>query len=455
MTVNTSTSEVYLVSPADGLEVFSATGELLQRTGRIPLEENTGAGGIGVDSSTQKGFEQTLYLLGEGHVSRYIPLLFPEVVTGEATGLESEGSETLNGVVNPEGEAVTSCEFEYGPSTSYGQTAPCEPAPGEGKAPVAVHALVAVTPDTRYHYRLVAGNKNGVKVGEDRVFVAPARPKIDSVSVEDVASSGASLVAQVTPGGLDTSYRFEYGPTSSYGMSAPVPDGSAGSGIAVADLVEQLQGLQPDTTYHFRVVVGNALQQEVAGPDLQFTTQPSGGEFLLPDARAWELVTPPTKHGAGLVPIGGGGGALIQAAEGGGAVTYVASAPIVAEPPGNRAFEGTQVLSRRDPDGWETQDIATPHSEYAEPVVGDESEYQFFSSDLSLGLAAPRGDTALGGLPDGSQRTPYLRNDLSGEYEPLLTTANTLPGAEYAGNRRASSRRYRRRRARPRPYRAS
>lgn len=158
----------------------------------------------------------------------------------------------------------------------------------------------------------------------------------------------------------------------------------------------------------------------------------SAPALALLDGRAWELVSPPNKLGAGIEAMTQGGG-VIQAAEDGSAIAYVANGPIVASPVGNRAPEPTQVLSRRIPGGWETQDLQTPRN----PTVGRdgglrigaESEYQIFSSDLSLGLVEPVGDTPLPPLPEDAEESVYLRHSASGEYQPLVTAANVLGGA--------------------------
>jgi len=41
--------------------------------------------------------------------------------------------------------------------------------------------------------------------------------------------TGATLSATIYPYGAETHYRFEYGPTATYGTSVPMPDGSAGA----------------------------------------------------------------------------------------------------------------------------------------------------------------------------------------------------------------------------------
>ncbi|HEX5375206.1 MAG TPA: hypothetical protein VFW48_03520, partial [Solirubrobacterales bacterium] len=83
-----------------------------------------------------------------------------------------------------------------------------------------------------------------------------------------------TLNATVNPKGLATSYRFEYGPTTAYGASVPVPDGSAGSGFANVEKANSVSGLTASTTYHFRIVASNA-EGTTFGSDLTFTTPSS------------------------------------------------------------------------------------------------------------------------------------------------------------------------------------
>jgi hypothetical protein len=92
------------------------------------------------------------------------------LITGEALDVTLEGA-TLGGSVNPEGIVVTSCKFQYGLTTSYGQSAPCVALPGSGNEPVDVTgALSGLRPNGRYHYRLVIANENGESFGADRML---------------------------------------------------------------------------------------------------------------------------------------------------------------------------------------------------------------------------------------------------------------------------------------------
>jgi hypothetical protein len=259
-------------------------------------------------------------------------------------------------------------------------------------------------------------------------------------SVVDVSSSGAGLQAQLDPEGSATTYRFEYEAGGS--LASYSPPGDAGFGTSAIAVESHVEGLRADTLYHYRVLASNAYGS-VAGPGQTFMTQPEGGEFVPPDGRAWELVSPPDTYGGGIQPITHDGGA-IQASESGGAITYVSANPPVANPPGNRAFEVTQVLSTRGAHGWSSEDIATPHNDVGILALGDSAEYQLFSSDLSLGLVEPRGETALPPLREGAERTIYLRSD--GKCAPtpteaipatcylaLASAANTPPGTKIAG----------------------
>src|SRR6202035_4380613 len=59
----------------------------------------------------------------------------PTVTTGAASAV-AQATATLNAEVNPNGGEVSSCEFEYGTTDSYGSSAPCDSLPGSGAEPV-------------------------------------------------------------------------------------------------------------------------------------------------------------------------------------------------------------------------------------------------------------------------------------------------------------------------------
>jgi hypothetical protein len=86
--------------------------------------------------------------------------------------------------------------------------------------------------------------------------VAAGPPSATTGSAKNVTQSGATVTGTVDPQGMATTYRFEYGTSSSYGLQTAEVD--AGSGTGAVDASADLSGLTTDTTYHYRVVATNA-----------------------------------------------------------------------------------------------------------------------------------------------------------------------------------------------------
>jgi hypothetical protein len=250
---------------------------------------------------------------------------------------------------------------------------------------------------------------------------------IDSESVSQVTSTSARIAGELNPLGTPTEYRFEYGPTSTYGAAAPVPDANAGSGTADVAVAVLVDGLSPGTTYHYRLVVHNSLG-DVPGPDRTFSTE-APEATALPDGRAWEMVSPADKHGA-AIGVSTQEGGTVQTATDGSAITFFAQAPVTAEPGGNRAVTFSQVLATRSSGGWTSQEITTPNETVVGFSAGSLSEYKLFSPDLSKALVEPEGATPLS--PQATERTPY-RREADGEYLPLVTPANVAAGTHFGG----------------------
>lgn len=189
----------------------------------------------------------------------------PDLFTAGATEV-TRTTATLGGFVNPGGEEVTTCEFAYGPTTSYGKTAPCNPAPGSGSAPVAVSAAVSgLAPATEYHFKLIAGNANGVnhKAADATFTTQVAVEGVQSEGASEVLGTTATLNGSLQPNGFDTHYFFEYGRcndiftcrTASYEASTPTED--AGSATETKAVSAAIAGLEPNEIYRFRVIAEN------------------------------------------------------------------------------------------------------------------------------------------------------------------------------------------------------
>ena len=99
----------------------------------------------------------------------------------------------------------------------------------------------------------------------------PQPPSVTTGSASSITKTSASIAGTVNPNGLATTYHFDYGKTTAYGSSAPVPEASAGSGSASTPVSVALTGLTASTTYHFRLVATNSTGTTNGG-DATFTT---------------------------------------------------------------------------------------------------------------------------------------------------------------------------------------
>jgi sugar lactone lactonase YvrE len=399
----------------------------------------------------------------------------PSAVTGVFTG-EAESiaptSATLTGKFSPQ-KIETSYHFEYGESLGYGHSTPTVN-PSSSKPVSAAEAVSGLITGRTYHFRLVAQNEFGTTYGGDQSFTTTASgpPSVSSESSEVKSPTSAALNAQINANGETTSYHFEYGATEAYGQS------TADTELPIAgNASAEVTGLSPNTAYHFRVDAKNG-KGETQGSDATLTTSsaPAATAATLPDGRAYELVSPPEKHGGYVVPLSNGG-SLIQASEDGSALAYVTIGPLVegGELEGNRSPETQQVLATRSATSWNSQQIVTPTERPGE-VRGAAVEYLTFSSNLSLAALQPLPSSftplaeptlappAEPGERGHQEKTIYLRANqpLSPEaaqiaiyenarkngealaaehgetktrpgYLPVVTMKNTVPGAKYGG----------------------
>ena len=397
-------------------------------------------------------------------------------IVNKATAPIGLTTATAHMEINPDG-LIARYHIEYGTTTAYGASTAAQEIPAGNALVPREEELSALKLATTYHYRVVvvseeAGKEVGTFFGADQTFTTGP---IDSESATAVTGESALLKAQVNTLGAGATYHFEYGTTDKYGTSVPEPDVTleARSGDQLAQAA--VTGLHPGVTYHYRVVVTIAgIEEKGLGGDQTFTTATGGVAFHLPDARAYELVSPPNKHGGFIEALTKQGG-VIQSSTDGNAFTFLVDGPIVENPEGNRSPEAQQALSIRGSSAWATRQIATPHDRPFGLRPGRPPEYQFFSADLSLSAVQPfpyalttlaepplspplteaekghqektiyvRDNAPL--APESSERALYEEAAESGRklaeehseeakpgYVPLVSPANVAPGTQFGG----------------------
>lgn len=185
---------------------------------------------------------------------------------------------TASGTVNPNGQQITSCQFEYGPDTNYGSTAACATLPGSGRTLVQVEAkLTSLEPRPLYHYRLTATNASGEARSTDGTFKlragAPEAPAVNTEAASSITDETAGLHAAVNPNGeRATSCTFEYGQTASYSASVPCST-TPSDGESPVAVTAVASSLRANTTYHYRISAANATGTSY-GEDQTFRTLP-------------------------------------------------------------------------------------------------------------------------------------------------------------------------------------
>jgi NHL repeat len=195
----------------------------------------------------------------------------PYATTGPASSV-GHTTATMTGHLAEGGRgAVTGCHFEYGPGESYeGGPVPCVPAPPYGSEADVTAELTGLQPETTYHYRLVASNSSDTAIGADRTFTPHYVLGVATEPATNVGKESAELNGSYVGDGTATTYHFEYGPKATYEDSTP--EHSGGSGVGPQSVTPALiEGLQPHTTYHYRLVANNTLGTTY-GQNLTLTT---------------------------------------------------------------------------------------------------------------------------------------------------------------------------------------
>ena len=354
--------------------------------------------------------------------------------------VEARGSTTvmLTGELNPNGAKGTlKYQFDYNTDGTCigGQSTPSvevsEASQDQILPPVEVQGL---EPNEQYTFCLVVTDPNGGQAtsGEASAQTGVQAPTIANVSVSNVASTEATISAEIYPHGEATTYHVEYGPTNAYGSSTL--DASISAQHGPAGVQARLAGLTPGGEYHYRIVATNKTGSEQS-PDETFTTgeASAAGSQSQPDNRSFEMVTPPGNENANVyVPVGineeGNAGEgiytplLFQVATDGSAVAYQGDATSGGGFGEGGLGRGNQFLAKHlAPGGWITNSI--------QPQGFFHTAYQGFSSDLSVGVLDSGTSAEPENLPLSSEALGEGYNVLYGRvtnkdiYYPLFTKA--------------------------------
>jgi hypothetical protein len=279
----------------------------------------------------------------------------------------------------------------------------------------------ALDPSGRYLWVPSAGSRSG------HAFAFSANPpecapEVTEASSGSITETEAELRGVVSPCHAASSYVLEYTPTRSweeagFADARVAGEGSLGSGGTPVEVEAAVTGLEPGATYRFRLVATNAIG--TGEREGSFATYPStpvtsscpnsgprtGLSALLPDCRAYELVTPPVTNARAPIGVGHLGPffSTLQASPDGEAVSFDIEGGAIPGLGGTGSYAGDPYLATRTPDGWTASYVGPSGAESAAILPGSHSPDQGWSFWSTGG---PEGSASV----DGSAETSYVRS---------------------------------------------
>lgn len=231
-------------------------------------------------------------VLSTARASFTTPTAPPRIVGLPSIGFTTSSSAVMFGELNPE-NARTEGFFEYGSGEALAKCPggtrheSCLGVTSTSGAETGVYGTVGVTleakglqPATLYRYRLSAESENRAKTakeggkGSEGEFTTGQAPAVQAETgpVGSLAGTGAVVSGSVNPDGRPATYRFELGvyegSSTQYGT---VSSGSVGAGSTLVEETLALSGLQPGTTYAYRIAVESGYGS-ATGATRTFTT---------------------------------------------------------------------------------------------------------------------------------------------------------------------------------------
>jgi len=276
-------------------------------------------------------------------------------------------------------------------------------------------------------------------------------PKITASSFTGVTEDEAELQAEINPCNLETTYTFEFTTAKSFeeeGFAGAqvAGEGQIPAGLASVPVSAVAEGLAPGTAYRFRVVAENEEGEDEAEGELAtYPPQPlsacpndalrTGFSALLPDCRAYELVTPPDTNARSPMGLGRFGTyfASRQASPAGGRVSFLIEGGLLPGSEGTGSLGGDPYLATRGENGWSSA-LAGPSGTEVEALLPGSSSpdqgYSLWSSLFTSGqenyVRYPDGKSVLvgrGSLASDSQAEGRLISE-NGSHIVFSTTSS-------------------------------
>jgi hypothetical protein len=470
---------VFQYNPAGTLtRVFYGNGTLKGRPASLALYSSANGDVFAAESTSSP--------TGLDRVVHYVfpppgPVVHPDPQQTKANPVGNTKA-TLNARINPEGKATT-YRFEYVDDASYeteggfaspktkttseaGVVPPPDqiglnvdplfrlaPASAQAGCPVASKEAIdegkCLAPETVYHFRAIAENADGEDVGPEGSFETKAPVEIFDTWATEVGTDAALVHAEVNPLGIPAAGRFQYVEEATYQQSgfaaATEIEVDFGGGEEALVRSVQLHPLKAGTAYRYRVVMENLFEIVEVGPERAFRTfslppeEPDacpnsafrgGPAAVLPDCRAYEMVSPVDKEGGEIVvqatavmnlPAVHDHSAAVVPAEGRGLTysSYRAFGDAISAPYTSQYIATRHPLGHPE-EGWRSHSISPPRegaSFYG--TTGLDTQYKVSSENLRWGWLRTDSEPLLSEDAIPGYGNLYRRDNATESYEAI------------------------------------
>lgn len=226
------------------------------------------------------------------------------VTTDSFSPVDVDYASLLGTVTSTGGESMNERGFQYGLTTSYGDTVSETGVFIAEEFGFNVFDLVSGTP---YHFRSFATNSAGTVYGEDKLFSSIGHPNVSNSSVTNITKVSATLNASIDlTGGDDVTERgFNYGLTNSYGINVSE---TAGSPFSAGAFSIDISSLNCGTTYHYLSYAINSYDTNSSSDSTFKTSACSNGNGFNPSHSTVPIIKTFTIFGSNiLVKLGSSG----------------------------------------------------------------------------------------------------------------------------------------------------
>ena len=290
--------------------------------------------------------------------------------------------------------------YQYNEKYQLVSTLKMSPTLFEGGEPLQIAVSNAPIGTENKHYLFAPGRK------EENRALAFSPPKeqspvvVEPISVVGIGEEEAELLATIKPRGGVTTYTVQYVSQAAFEEAGSSFEGAELVGEGTIQPTEQeaevkaaISGLEPGVEYRIRVLAKNKVgEDEQEASFITYEDAPISSvcsnqalrlaySALLPDCRAYELVTPANTNGQLPTGINSAGDnfASVKASPNGNVATFLTHGGAIPGLGGTGSFNGDLYRTTRSAKGWNTESAGPTGAETSNANQGSTSPDQGYS----------------------------------------------------------------------------